>query len=491
MSTGEVGSSGQGPPRGSQPRIFISYRRSDSAAIVGHIYERLVARYTKESVFRDIDDIPLGWDFHDKITRELSGCDIVLVVIGPRWLGAGSNGIPRIQQEDDPVRAEVEAAVDSGAAVIPVLVEDARMPKREDLPDSLKGFQSRNAAEVKTGKDFDHHVTNLVASMDAILASRGKFVVNFPKWALRAAVTCAALALASLGGLMAVALLGPGVSAALALLGVAATSLGFAMACAFAGGNAAAKRRIPFFVCQKHPVAFSAVSGVLAFVLLFSFGTLTNPFLAVHPVDGPVQVAKRLRAEFVRVRDNLASGDGDFRQAEKLVDALKAHDPQNGHAWYFAGEIKRVRNSSLFTAKSCFKGWPDGKSEGLEAYQQDFYYYREIAITLPALETGGDPGSEACYNRARGYCAQRIAWIHHLLANDFYVHALTLTGRNRIAPLSRAREFAVEARKYRRPEGGEGFDQCIDTTTLVEKINEELDAQRASRRSSQQQSGER
>src|SRR6188768_3791005 len=156
MSTGELRSSGQAPSRGSQPRIFISYRRSDSAAIVGHIYERLVARYTKESVFRDVDDIPLGWDFSDKIKRELSGCDIVLVVIGPRWLGAGSDGNLRIQQTDDPVRIEVEAAVESGAAVIPVLVEDARVPKREDLPDSLKGFGSRNAAEIRTGKDFDH-----------------------------------------------------------------------------------------------------------------------------------------------------------------------------------------------------------------------------------------------------------------------------------------------------------------------------------------------
>lgn len=488
MSTGELRSSGQAPSRGSQPRIFISYRRSDSAAIVGHIYERLVARYTKESVFRDVDDIPLGWDFSDKIRRELSGCDIVLVVIGPRWLGAGSDGNLRIQQIDDPVRIEVEAAVESGAAVIPVLVEDARVPKREDLPDSLKGFESRNAAEIRTGKDFDHHVTSLIASMDAILASRGKFVVNFPKWAARAAVYCAALALVTLGGLVAVVLLGPGVSAGLALLGVAAASLGFAMACGFAGGNAAAKRRIPFSVCQKHPVAFSATTGVLAFLLLFVFGALANPFLAIHPVDGPVQVAKRLRAEFWQARE---SGKGDFSQAEKLVDALKALDPQNGHASYFAGEIKRVRNSTLFTSKSCFKGWPAGKTESLEAYQQDFYYHREIAITLPALETGGDPGSEACYNRARGYCSQRMAWIYHLLANDFYVHALALTGRDRLAPLSRAREFAVEARKYRRPEGGEGFDQCIDTTTIIERTGEELDVRPVLRLPNQRQSLER
>jgi TIR domain len=475
MSTVEAWSSGPPPQRGSQPRIFISYRRSDSAAIVGHIYERLVVRYTKASVFRDIDDIPLGSDFYDKVKRELSCCDIVLVVIGPRWFGTGSEGSRRIQQADDPVRVEVEAALESGAAVIPVLVEDAGMPKRNELPDSLKGFEARSAAEIKTGKDFDFHVANLIASMDAILADRGKFVVNFPTWASTAAVGSAAVALLLSGGLVAAAKFGPGVSAGVAVFVLAAASLGFAVAGAFACGAAAAKRRIPFTFCQKHPRAFSAGAGGLAFILLFLFGTMAGPYLAVHPSDGPLQIANRLRGEFVRARDQtVESRDGDFRQAEKLVDALKSLDPQNGHAWYFAGEIRRVRNSALFTAKSCFKGWSDGKPGSLEAYQQDFYYYREIAITLPAVETGGDPGSEACYNRAKGYCVQRMAWIHHLLANDFYMHARALTGRDRLAPLSRAREFAVEARKYRRPEGGEGFDQCIDTTDLIEKIDDEI-----------------
>ena len=67
--------------RDRRPRIFISYRRSDSAAIVGHIYERLAARYKTESVFRDINKMPLGKNFYDHIKEELSGCDVVLVVV--------------------------------------------------------------------------------------------------------------------------------------------------------------------------------------------------------------------------------------------------------------------------------------------------------------------------------------------------------------------------------------------------------------------------
>ena len=42
------------------PRIAISYRRSDSSAISGRIFDRLVAHYGKPSVFMDIDNIPFG-----------------------------------------------------------------------------------------------------------------------------------------------------------------------------------------------------------------------------------------------------------------------------------------------------------------------------------------------------------------------------------------------------------------------------------------------
>jgi hypothetical protein len=116
----------------------------------------------------------------------------------------------------------------------------------------------------------------------------------------------------------------------------------------------------------------------------------------------------------------------------------------------------------------------------LATYQQDFHGYLEIASSLPALETGGDSGSEICYRRPKGYCLQRTAWIYHLFANDFYVDAMALADRqDRVAALERARQHVTEARKYRRPEGGEGFDQCIHTTTLAEKIAEALDPSRS------------
>jgi hypothetical protein len=430
-------------------------------------------------VFRDINKMPLGKNFYDHIKEELSGCDVVLVVIGPQWLAIDAQGHSRIQQSDDPVRLEVEAALQSGATVIPVMVEDAAIPKSTDLPESLKTFPALAGTRINV-EDFDTHLERLMQSIDGILEQRGKFVASFPRWALRAATGSALAATAVLVMLGTSTLLGRSPSLALGLAGVTIVCLGFALACAFAGGDAAVKRRIPLVACQRRPVTFSVAGGAMAFVLLLVLG-IYSPFLASHTSLDPAHLASELKTAFQKARDNLEkTGSADFARAEALIDALRGVDRQNGHAWYFVGEIKRIQNRAAFTPKSCFRGWPATEIGNLETYQQDFHGYLEIALSLPVLETGGDSGSEICYQRPKGYCVQRTAWIYHLFANDFYLHAMALTDRqDRVAALERARQFATEARKYRRPEGGEGFDQCIHTTTLAEKIAEALDPSRS------------
>ena len=449
----------------------MSYRRSDSAAIVGYIYERLAARYRKESIFRDIDKMPLGKNFYEHIREELEGCDVVLVVIGPQWLATDAQGHSRIQQADDPVRLEVEAALASGAMVIPVLVEGAAIPRSADLPGSLKEFPALAGTRVNV-EDFDPHIERLSQSIDDILEKRGKSIAYFPAWALRAAAGCGLGASALLLGLVGLALLGQ-VPPLVGLLAVTAISLGFAIACGLIGGDAAAKRRVPLSACQRRPVAFGVASGALAFLLLLAI-SIYSPFLAGQVSVDPLSLASELRTEFARARDNLErNGSADFTRAEALVEALKSIDQHNGHAWYFAGEIKRIQDRASFTPKSCFRGPPAGQIESLDTYRQDFRRYLEVAQSLPAVETGGDTSSEICYRRPRGYCLQHTAWIYHLFANDFYLRAMAQSDtRDRIADLTRAAQFVTEARKYRPTEGGEGFDQCIPTTTLAEKIAE-------------------
>ena len=155
------------------PRIAISYRRDDSAAITGRIFDRLVARYGSDSVFRDIDNIPLGVDFREYINTILAQTDITLVVVGKRWFGA-RRGRRRIDDPADPVRVEVEAALRSGMPVIPVLVEGGGMPNVDQLSDSLKELVYRNGLDVGSGRDFDQHMERLIRNIEPILAQRAE-----------------------------------------------------------------------------------------------------------------------------------------------------------------------------------------------------------------------------------------------------------------------------------------------------------------------------
>jgi hypothetical protein len=151
------------------PKIVLSYRRTDAAAIAGRIYDRLASHYGKDSVFMDIDSIPFGVDFREHIGNALANSDILVAIIGPNWLGVDVEGAGRINDETDFVRVEIETALQKKIPVIPVLVERAPMPKPNQLPESLKAFAFRNASDVDSGRDFHSHVDRLLASMDRML----------------------------------------------------------------------------------------------------------------------------------------------------------------------------------------------------------------------------------------------------------------------------------------------------------------------------------
>src|SRR6204780_1785974 len=152
------------------PKIAISYRRADSEAMTGRIFDRLIAHYGKDAIFRDIDDIPPGIDFRVHINQTLLKTHILLAIVGPQWLGLASDGgADRIQEESDPVRVEVETALRRRVPLIPGLIGATKMPSSGLLPPSLKDFAFRNAVKVDTGQDFDYHMDRLIRSMDGIL----------------------------------------------------------------------------------------------------------------------------------------------------------------------------------------------------------------------------------------------------------------------------------------------------------------------------------
>lgn len=153
-------------------KIFISYRRTDSATVTGRIYDRLAAAFGDKSVFRDIDDIPAGKDFRTVLESATGGCDIMLVIIGPQWAGIkDAQGNLRLFDPEDFVRIEVETGLNrKEILVIPVLVTNAFMPPPEELPESLLDIVYRNAVTVRDDPDFNNDIQKLITSINS---SRG------------------------------------------------------------------------------------------------------------------------------------------------------------------------------------------------------------------------------------------------------------------------------------------------------------------------------
>src|SRR5215211_3935120 len=99
-----AGSPTDGPPVG-RGRIFISYRREDTAYPAGWLYDRLAERFGRAQVFKDVDSIELGDDFVEVITNAVASTDVVLALIGNEWLTiADEAGVPRLEDPDDFVR---------------------------------------------------------------------------------------------------------------------------------------------------------------------------------------------------------------------------------------------------------------------------------------------------------------------------------------------------------------------------------------------------
>lgn len=130
--------------------IFVSYRRSDSSYLAGRLSDRLVDRFGPDQVFIDVDTIEPGADFGAEIRRAVATCKVLLAVISPNWLDATDDrGRRRIDDPDDVVRLEIEAALTRDVRVIPILMDGAVMPTRRDLPDGLASLAGRNALAVR------------------------------------------------------------------------------------------------------------------------------------------------------------------------------------------------------------------------------------------------------------------------------------------------------------------------------------------------------
>jgi hypothetical protein len=151
-------------------RIFISYRRQETAYPAGWLYDRLIEHFGEGQVFKDVDSIELGDDFVEVVTAAVARCDVLLALIGDQWLTiTGEDERRRLEDPGDFVRLEIEAALTRGIRVIPVLVDGAQMPRTEDLPPSLAKLVRRQALELSPSR-FDFDTGRLLRVLDSSLA---------------------------------------------------------------------------------------------------------------------------------------------------------------------------------------------------------------------------------------------------------------------------------------------------------------------------------
>jgi TIR domain/NACHT domain len=128
--------------------VFISYRRVETRYSAGWLHDYLTSRLGRDRVFLDIDVIRPGVDFMQAIYAAIAQAKVMLVMIGPRWL-ADEDERSRLADPADPVRLEIEAAFRADLLVIPLLLDGAPMPSRDQLPPTMARLAALNAASIR------------------------------------------------------------------------------------------------------------------------------------------------------------------------------------------------------------------------------------------------------------------------------------------------------------------------------------------------------
>ncbi|MBN2534473.1 MAG: toll/interleukin-1 receptor domain-containing protein [Spirochaetales bacterium] len=144
-------------------KIFISYRRKDSADITGRIVDRLIAKFGSTNILRDVDSIPLGVNFANYIDKLLQSTSVCLVVIGKKWLSLCNSKSERENTESiDFVQVEIETALMQRLPIIPVLLQNAIVPSKDQLPKSIDKLSFQNGIAIRPDPDFNLDIERLI-----------------------------------------------------------------------------------------------------------------------------------------------------------------------------------------------------------------------------------------------------------------------------------------------------------------------------------------
>jgi hypothetical protein len=149
------------------PKVFLSYRRDDSAANARLIGDRLQRAFGRRPLFMDVDNVPLGVNFAKVVDDEIAKCEVLIAIIGRNWLRAQDDeGKRRLDNPNDFVRVEIATALRRNIRVIPILLDGTTVPKANELPEELKELALRNGLDVRH-TSFNNDIKRLIRDLRA------------------------------------------------------------------------------------------------------------------------------------------------------------------------------------------------------------------------------------------------------------------------------------------------------------------------------------
>jgi hypothetical protein len=113
----------------------VAGRPAHTAALLRH--------FGSDSVFLASQSIRAGDDYVREVFDRLRECSVLLAVIGPHWTTVTGNSA------FDWVHREIHEALTSGIRVVPVLIEDAKLPGRSELPDDIADLARCQAVRLR------------------------------------------------------------------------------------------------------------------------------------------------------------------------------------------------------------------------------------------------------------------------------------------------------------------------------------------------------
>jgi formylglycine-generating enzyme required for sulfatase activity len=149
-------------------KVFISYRRDDSAGYAHAIHSKLGQYFSKDQVFMDVDTVEPGVDFVRVIEEAVGECDVLIALIGKRWASVDSGTTSRLHDPEDFVGLEISTALARDIRVVPVLVDGITMPSEKMLPPALKALTRRQAMEISHTR-YEYDVGQVISAIRGIL----------------------------------------------------------------------------------------------------------------------------------------------------------------------------------------------------------------------------------------------------------------------------------------------------------------------------------